>query len=300
MELQQLRYFKALAEIGNLTKTAEKLHVTPPTLSNSISKLEEDLGVQLFDRVKGRLYLNEVGKTFLESSRTMLNILDTSCNNVRNMSLLGKKILTISTSVSSFLLSDVFASYLEKHPDVTLINRQSNVLNIESDLTENHFGFVITIAGSMDDKFLNSRLLSQENKVFCVGMAKNHPLSKFDKLKISDLKNERFIFPPADLTLTKSFYSICRDAGFEPNVVAECNTFLLTRFVEKGLGITFVTSSEFLNEETMAKVPVSNVKNFVQDRLTIYWAKNRQLSEVECNFLDFITEYFENRANKLE
>ena len=110
MELQQLRYFKALAEIGNLTKTAEKLHVTPPTLSNSISRLEEDLGVQLFDRVKGRLYLNEVGKTFLESSRTMLNILDTSCNNVRNMSLLGKKILTISTSVSSFLLSDVFAS----------------------------------------------------------------------------------------------------------------------------------------------------------------------------------------------
>ena len=300
MELQQLRYFKALAEIGNLTKTAEKLHVTPPTLSNSISRLEEDLGVQLFDRVKGRLYLNEVGKTFLESSRTMLNILDTSCNNVRNMSLLGKKILTISTSVSSFLLSDVFASYLEKHPDVTLINRQSNVLNIESDLTENHFGFVITIDGSMDDKFLNSRLLSQENKVFCVGMAKNHPLSKFDKLKISDLKNERFIFPPADLTLTKSFYSICRDAGFEPNVVAECNTFLLTRFVEKGLGITFVTSSEFLNEETMAKVPVSNVKNFVQDRLTIYWAKNRQLSDVESNFLEFITEYFENRANKLE
>ena len=49
MELQQLRYFRALAETGNLTKTSDRLHITPPTLSISISRLEDELGTQLFD-----------------------------------------------------------------------------------------------------------------------------------------------------------------------------------------------------------------------------------------------------------
>ncbi len=294
MELQQLRYFKALAENGNLTKTADRLHITPPTLSNSITRLENELGAQLFDRVKGRLYLNRMGKVFLESSSTILSVLDSSCNNVRNMSILGKKILSVSTAVSSFLLSEVFAKYLDQHPDVRLVNKQSNVLSIESDLSENNFTFAITLEGSMDDKFLNSRILSSENKVFSVGMARNHPLAKSKTLSLSDLRNEKFIFPPSGLSLTKSFYAICRNAGFEPNVIAECNTFLLTRFVEDGLGITFVASAGFLNDKTMVKIPVSDIRNFVQDRFTIYWSKNHQLSETEEDFLQFITDYFNN------
>ena len=297
MELQQLRYFKALAENGNLTKTSDRLHITPPTLSNSIARLEEELGTQLFDRIKGRLYLNEMGKAFLDSSRTILNVLDISCDNVRNMSLLGKKTLAVATAVSSFRLSEVLAKYLEEYPDVKLINKQSNVHNIESDLIDNNFAFAITVAGSMDDKFLNSRLLGAENKVFYAGMAKNHPLAKLDSVKLADLRDEEFIFPPSDLVLTKSFYTICRNAGFEPNVVAECSSFLLTRLVEKGLGITFVASAGFLNDETMVKVPISDVSSFLQDRFAVYWTKKHRLSEVEESFLDFITGYFDRQIN---
>lgn len=292
MELQQLRYFKALAENGNLTKTAERLHVTPPTLSNSISRLESDLGVQLFDRRKGRLYLNEAGKLFLESSKTVINVLDQSCNDVRNASIHGKKTLSVSTSVSSFILFDVFAHYLELHPDVRLVNRQSNVQSIETDLSENHFGLAITIDGTLDGRQLNSRLLSPETKTFCVGMSKDHPLAKKEAISILDLKNEKFVFPPSDLPLTKSFYSACRNAGFEPDVIAECNTFLLTNFVEKGFGVTFVTSKEFFDHATIKYVPVYDVKNFIQDRLSIYWTKKHQLSAVEKDFLEFITDYF--------
>ena len=293
MELQQLRYFKALAESGNLTKTADRLHITPPTLSISISRLEEELGSQLFDRIKGRLYLNEMGKVFLESSRTILNVLDSSCSSVRNMSLQGKKILSVSSAVSSFLISEMFSDYLKAHPDVTLISKHSNILDCEADLTENHFSFVISVYGSMDEKFLNSRLISPENKVFSVGMQKDHPLSGRKSVKIAELRNEKFIFPPSDLPLTKSFYAICRNAGFEPDVVAECSTFLMTRLIEKGLGVTFVASSGFLNDETMVKVPVSDVKNFVQDRFAIYWAKKHRLSDVENTFLEFVTAYMD-------
>ena len=292
MELQQLRYFRALAESGNLTRTADRLHITPPTLSISISKLEDELGARLFDRIKGRLYLNEMGKVFLESSRTILNVLDTSCNNIRNISLLNKKILTISTAVSSYMLGEIVSKYMESHPDVRLINRHSNVKSTEEDITENHFTFAISLAGAIDNKLLNYRMIGPENKVFYVGMTRNHPLSKLKSVCLRDLRNEKFIFPLSDLPLTRSFYDICRNAGFEPDVIAECSTFLMTRFIEKGLGVTFVASSGFLNDETMVKVPVSDVNVFTQDRFAIYWAKKHQLTDVESDFLEYITNNF--------
>jgi hypothetical protein len=76
------------------------------------------------------------------------------------------------------------------------------------------------------------------------------------------------------------------------NVIAECNTFLLTNFVEKGLGVTFVTSKEFFDHATIKYDPVYDVKNFIQDRLSIYWTKKNPLSDVERDFLEFIISYF--------
>ena len=292
VELQQLRYFRALAETGNLTKTSDRLHITPPTLSISISRLEDELGTQLFDRIKGRLYLNEKGKVFLESSRTILDVLDASCENVRNISQLDKKILTVSTAISSFMLGELIFRYLKSHPDVKLINRHSDVKNCETNLTDNHFTFAISLAGAMDNKLLDFRTIGPENKVFYVGMTKNHPLSKLKSVRLKDLRNEKFIFPLSDLPLTKSFYAICRNAGFEPDVVAECSTFLMMRLVERGLGVTFVASTGFLNNDTMVRVPVSDVKSFTQDRFAIYWPKKHQLTDTESDFLEFITNSF--------
>ncbi len=67
---------------------------------------------------------------------------------------------------------------------------------------------------------------------------------------------------------------------------------MMTRFIEKGLGVTFVASSGFLNDETMVKVPVSDVKVFTEDRFAIYWAKKQQLTDVESDFLEFVTNNF--------
>ncbi len=65
MELLQLRYFQALAKNQQLTKTATELMVSPPALSATISRLEKELGVSLFDRIGRSITLNENGKLFL-------------------------------------------------------------------------------------------------------------------------------------------------------------------------------------------------------------------------------------------
>lgn len=65
MDITQLRYFKMIAETGSLTRAAEQLHISQPAMSAMLKKLEEELGVELFDRAPNRIHLNAVGEAAL-------------------------------------------------------------------------------------------------------------------------------------------------------------------------------------------------------------------------------------------
>ena len=67
MELSQLRYFIAVAELGNMSKAAETLFVSQPNLSTSISRLEEEVGAPLFERRRGKISLNQNGALLLKN-----------------------------------------------------------------------------------------------------------------------------------------------------------------------------------------------------------------------------------------
>ena len=76
LELYQLRYFKTIAETEHFTRAAEVLHVAQPSLSKAISNLEAELGVQLFDRGKRSVYLNDYGRAFLRRVEHILTELE--------------------------------------------------------------------------------------------------------------------------------------------------------------------------------------------------------------------------------
>ena len=76
MELLQLRYFAELAYMEHLSRTAEKLMISPPSLSSTIKKLENELGVQLFDRSHQQMRLNQNGQLFYRYVQNALNSLD--------------------------------------------------------------------------------------------------------------------------------------------------------------------------------------------------------------------------------
>ena len=75
-ELQQLKYFKAVADVGKISEAAEKLFVSAPALSVSITRLEKELGVQLFDRTNNRILLNKQGEIFLKHVNQILDTLE--------------------------------------------------------------------------------------------------------------------------------------------------------------------------------------------------------------------------------
>src|SRR3981189_2416043 len=82
MELHQLRYFCAVAESGSFSRAAEQSHVSQPSLSQQLLKLEDELGARLVDRVGGAGRLTEVGKTFLPRARAVLRELEAARGDV--------------------------------------------------------------------------------------------------------------------------------------------------------------------------------------------------------------------------
>src|SRR6202790_2078982 len=82
MELHQLRYFCAVAETGSFSRAAEQSHVSQPSLSQQILKLEDELGARLFDRLGRSIRLTDVGKTFPPRARAVLRELEAAKGDV--------------------------------------------------------------------------------------------------------------------------------------------------------------------------------------------------------------------------
>ena len=85
MELSQLRYFTAVAQLGNMSKAAETMFVSQPNLSTSLSRLEEEVGVPLFERRRGKIILNQSGECFLHHVEQALATLDKGIQEVRGL-----------------------------------------------------------------------------------------------------------------------------------------------------------------------------------------------------------------------
>src|SRR5713226_1209770 len=120
MEIHQLRYFCAAAETGSFTRGAHKEHVTQPTLSQQLLKLEKELGTKLFDRGQHRIRLTTSGRTFLRSTKLIL----TQINKARQEIHKSPKEHGGSISVGSaptltqYLLSPIVRKFSHSHPSI--------------------------------------------------------------------------------------------------------------------------------------------------------------------------------------
>ena len=99
MKIEQLQYFKAVAETNNMTEAARKMYVTPAAISIAISKLEQELGVRLFDRTTISVALNDAGKAYYEAVTDALQILEDAENVLRGGSLVHQ-VESLSTRTS--------------------------------------------------------------------------------------------------------------------------------------------------------------------------------------------------------
>src|SRR5262245_59177140 len=119
MEMHQLRYFVAVAETASFTRAAERSHVTQPSLSQQISKLESEVGHKLFHRLGRKAVLTEAGAAFLERARRILFEVENAAKELSDHPSLGRRIVVGAVqTVMPYLITPLIAQLRESHPNL--------------------------------------------------------------------------------------------------------------------------------------------------------------------------------------
>lgn len=218
MDLQQLQYFRTIARTENISRAAELLYVAQPNLSVSITRLEQELGVALFERKRGKIKLTPTGRIFLSCADSVLDRLDEGIAETRRFEQAYNEQVRVASSIVD-LMASLLADFLSDHPALSLreLSRRNDeiaacVLAGEADL-----GFCF---GSVEQTNLEYIRLDGCERIVTLG--RDHPLASCGLVSLRELDGQRFVCNLArdDRTL---FDGLERTGRFRPQRIFECD-----------------------------------------------------------------------------
>ena len=247
MDLRQLRYFVVLAEELHFRRAAERLNITQAPLSVAIQTLERELGGQLFHRTQRRVALTEVGAAFREHALSILDKVDRSISDVRDMVTGEAGQLRIGFTAAASLLSffpNLICTFRNNFPNVAVQLRELSSTGQIAALQarEIDLGVVRKPSSQLPLDLAFTKLVRDR---LVVAMHRDHPLSKKSEIDISDLRDERFIFYPrkSGVGIYDQFMELCRKRGFTPTIVQEVqDAATIVGLAATGLGIAVLPS----------------------------------------------------------
>ncbi len=250
MDLRHLRYFLCVAEEMHFGRAAQRLGISQPPLSQQIRALEAELGVRLFDRTSRRVRLTEAGELFVPEARATLAQADRAMETARLAARGERGRLRVGfTSSAPFvrLIASTLYRFRDTHPEVQL---SLNDLARDQQLQElQRGGLDIALVRGIVPPALppgfDARCIIEEDMV--VALREGHPLAmRPQDPEIADLAGFPLVlFSPAlGAGFNEHFFSLCHQAGFEPDIAYEANSFAtLLGLVAAGFGATVLARS---------------------------------------------------------
>jgi DNA-binding transcriptional LysR family regulator len=249
MEHRQLKYFVAIAEELHYNHAADKLFVSQPALSQQIQLLENEIGVELFVKIKRKklrkVELTEAGKAFLIDAKKILQLSQTAIENARKIGLHQEIVrLGVYKMLLRERIIEIITLFSASFPAVEIkIIELPTYLSVQEALMEESIDLGLTLLPLRYPEL--SAKTTQQGHLLLI-MANTHPMANEPIIKLSALKNEKWV------EINKSLHPVyegielaCQQAGFsrEPHIVQEVSSLeLLCSLVSLGIGIAFIPS----------------------------------------------------------
>ncbi len=212
MNLQQLRYVRALAELGSFVEAANQCTVTQPTLSNGVARLEKELGVRLFVRTTRSVELSEFGRHLLPSIADLLNAQTVLLAKARELAHPAQRIVRIGVSplVGIELVSLIVEPFRRTHPTLEIVFREMNLAEMTRLLAIGQLEFVI---GPVDHDVrpradLRSFQFHEEPLAFVAKGRNNNTSHRSEPVTLKAIAAETFVMVPDACGLAKVTRSI--------------------------------------------------------------------------------------------
>jgi len=240
MELLQLEHFLAVSEEGSFTRAAERMGRTQPAISQSIKKLEEELGVQLFARDSPEVTMTESGKALLVYARRMIASRDDAMRTLGSLKHQSTGTLNIASheSAAIYLLPAALRHYLSAFPDIKVGIYRSRLAEIPKQVLdrEMHVGFV-----KDQPAFKELTCVPVHADEMVLVASPNHPLVRRADVTIKDLEGQPFILHRLCSATEQKILRLFEQHHIRCRIVAEVRSFEnIKSLVEEDVGLAIV------------------------------------------------------------
>lgn len=290
LEWHQLQYFKAVAELQHMTKAAQVLSLSQPALSRSIAKLEEELGVPLFERKGKTLRLNRYGKLFLKSVDRATQAIEEGKQLILDQANpdYGTVTLAFLHSLGNHMVPELLRNFRARYPHIQFKLYQNATSKLLEQLEEGEI-----------DLCLSSPVLTAENVVWSslfkedlyIVVPKNHRLAQRSEVHLKEIALDPLITFKKDYGLRILVDSLFKEVNVNPQITFEGEEIMtVAGLVEACLGVAVIPKIDGLNTANLCFLPITAPQS--QRVIGMAHLKNHYLSPAARRFRDFVLESF--------
>ncbi|RID89071.1 LysR family transcriptional regulator [Peribacillus asahii] len=290
MEWQQLEYFRVVAKIEHFRKSAELLAISQPALSRSIHKLEEELGVTLFERTGRSVQLNKFGRLFLKRVENGLNEISIGIQEINQLKnpYTGNVSLAFLQTLGITILPEIISNFNKQYPHVEIQLYQNKTLNSIQQLLNREVDLCLISSFEENPNITWHPLMDEELFLY---VPANHRFASKSSVVLSELSDDNFIGFKKGLGMRGVINNFCEKAGFTPRIKFEGeDVSTLAGLVSSGLGVTIIPAFHGISSDKIKQISIS--EPYCHREIGIAWLNEHTLSPSADLFRTFVIELF--------
>ena len=292
MDLRHMRHFVAVAEELHFGRAAKRLHMAQPPLSNSIKRLEGDLGLDLFNRSRRGVELTDAGRIFLDEARRTLMQADLARKLAQREAAKVPEVRVSFVGPALYrVLPDMLVQYRQEQKDVHVRLLERSSPDQISGILAGDFDVGFVTAGATSGSECESMLV--ERAAFVAAVPANWPVGARGSVTLRELADNPFISPPQHYApLSGESSNMFKDVGVMPHVAQEATqTNTAISLVAAGLGCSLVMATAASTQTRGVRfLPIEDVPSSATWEMAMAWHP-RRLDKVAAGFVAFAKAY---------
>ncbi len=294
MDLHYLEIFNTVARLQSYRKASAELHISQPALSTEVKKLEEQIGLQLFDRIGNRIYLNRNGQMLQEYTCQIFTIVDDMKQRIEDeKNYIGGTInIGASNTPATYILPELMSEFSSRYPDVRFNMTVGTTAEIAAQIKDGQIDLAVNGGKtSYPAQICASQIISDSLIVIA---SPSNSLSDLQKVCREDLKDQHFIVHKADSQLFIYYRKMIRQLDIPENVGMFLGSIeAIKTAVQMNVGISLVPEaavSAELKNGTLCRVmlPLSEMDY----PYSLIYNRSKALSTPAQKFTTFIHQKF--------